>query len=178
MAVGYIFVVAMLSLGWVGLDAIAARFATASLDFAARYAAWQDALSVFRDFPWFGAGLNTYGTATLLYQRAVGDHFAEAHNDYLQLLAEGGVVLAVAVLAALVLLAREIRRRFNEDADDQTTYWLRVGATTGLVAIALQEIVEFSLQMPGIAALFAVVAGMAVSRPSSQLPTDRRQLPD
>jgi len=44
------------------------------------------------------------------------------------------------------------------------TYWIRVGAVTGLVSIALQETVDFSLQMPGNAALFAVICGMAVHR--------------
>jgi len=34
--------------------------------------------------------------------------------------------------------------------------------TIGLVAIALQSIAEFSLQLPGNAALFAVVAGLAI----------------
>jgi len=37
-----------------------------------------------------------------------------------------------------------------------------MGAVIGLVAIALQSIAEFSLQMPGNAALFAVVAGLAI----------------
>ena len=72
---------------------------------------------------------------------------------------------ALGLLAALVI---EIRRRFRERADDAMGYWIRVGATTGLVAIAFQETVEFSLQMPGIAALFAVVAAMAI-RPAGVL---------
>jgi O-antigen ligase len=89
-------------------------------------------------------------------------HTIEAHNDYMQLLAEGGVALAAVVLAALVVLGALIRRRFRAKEDDPTTYWIRVGATTGLVAIAFQELVEFSLQMPGNAALFAVVAAIAI----------------
>ena len=43
-----------------------------------------------------------------------------------------------------------------------TTYWIRVGAVMGLTAIALQETVDFSLQMPGNAALFAVLCGIAL----------------
>ncbi len=70
--------------------------------------------------------------------------------------------LAAVVLVAIFFLGREIRRRFRENADDPTTYWIRVGATTGLVAIAFQELVEFSLQMPGNATLFAVVAAIAI----------------
>ncbi|MDO8677214.1 MAG: hypothetical protein Q7R30_01425 [Acidobacteriota bacterium] len=56
--------------------------------------------------------------------------------------------------------AWEVRRRFREDVG--SIWWIRMGAVIGLVAIALQSIAEFSLQMPGNAALFAVVAGLAI----------------
>ena len=55
--------------------------------------------------------------------------------------------------------------RADKGADDTETYWIRVGATTGLFAIALQEAVDFSLQIPGNAVLFALLCGMAVHRP-------------
>ena len=169
----YLVVLATLSLGWAGLDAVVQRFAQAGADLSGRVAAWADTWRIAREFPWTGTGLNTYGTAMLLYQTAdVSGHLMEAHNDYVQVAAEGGVLLGVPALVALGLLAREIRRRFRERQDDQTTYWVRVGATTGLVAIALQEIVEFSLQIPGIAALFAVVAAIAVHRPEPFRPAD------
>jgi hypothetical protein len=41
---------------------------------------------------------------------------------------------------------------------------------TGLVAIALQEVVEFSLQMPGNAALFTLLAAIAIRRASVKPP--------
>jgi len=64
------------------------------------------------------------------------------------------------VALALVVLA--IRRRFAAGDDDVVTYWIRVGATTGLVAIAAQAFVEFSLQMPGNAALCVVLLAIAL----------------
>lgn len=46
--------------------------------------------------PTRGTGLNTYGVSTLFYQTSVpGQHLREAHNDYLQLAAEGGLLLGV-----------------------------------------------------------------------------------
>jgi hypothetical protein len=159
----YVGAVAIFSLGWAGLDVILARFTQASVDFSSRYNTWKDAWTIFQAFPWLGTGLNTFGTATTIYQTTrLEVHTIEAHNDYVQLLSEGGVALAIVVILAMILLGREVRRRFREGADDQTTYWIRVGATTGLVAIAFQELVEFSLQMPGNATLFAVVAALAI----------------
>jgi len=92
-------------------------------------------------------------------------HFAEAHDDYLQLAAEGGLLVCGAALLLLVLVVRETRQRFQESAGDPAGYWIRVGAVTGLVAIALQEIGDFSLQMPGNAALCCVLVGIAIQRP-------------
>jgi O-antigen ligase len=100
----------------------------------------------------------------LFYQQhELAKHFSAAHNDYLQLAAEGGVLLTIpaALCAGAFILA--VRRRFIEDASVRT-YWLRAGAVTGLTAIALQETVEFSLQMPGNAALFAVMCGIALHK--------------
>jgi O-antigen ligase len=95
-------------------------------------------------------------------------HFAEAHDDYLQLLAEGGVLLAVPAVVVIALFVREVRHRFRERLDDLTGYWIRVGAVTGVVAIGLQELVDFSLQMPGNAALFALLCAIAVRRASGR----------
>jgi O-antigen ligase len=162
-SVFYVVAVAIVSLGWVGLDVILARFAQASLDFSTRYDIWKDAWTIFQAFPWLGTGLNTFGAAMTFYQTSQLDvHTVEAHNDYVQLLSEGGLALAIVGILGMILLGREVRRRFREDADDQTTYWIRVGATTGLVAIAFQELAEFSLQMPGNAALFAIVSAIAI----------------
>ncbi len=160
----YLVLLAALTLSWVGFDAIAHRFAEVEgSELAGRLPIWTDTLDVVRDFPLTGTGLNTYGTSMLVYQRHdLESQAVEAHNDYLQVAAEGGVLLGIPVVALLFLLVREVRRRFREREDDQMEYWLRVGATTGLVAIAVQEAVEFSLQMPGIAALFVVVLGIAV----------------
>ena len=49
------------------------------------------------------------------------------------------------------------------------TYWMRVGATTGLLAIALQSLVEFSLQMPGNAVFCVVLLAMALHVPPTRV---------
>jgi hypothetical protein len=161
---GYLLLVFVLAVGWAGLDAIAARFESAGLDYGERTKIWTDTMRVFHDFPILGSGLDTLGTAMFVYQTSeLESHIVEAHNDYVQLLAEGGVVLTGAAAVLLLIFVRQVRRRFRHDSGDQMTYWIRVGAVTGLVAIALQEVVEFSLQMPGNAALFAVLMAIAVA---------------
>lgn len=152
---------AVLSL--VGMDRISTRFADPSaMDGAGRVAIWTDTWNVVRDFWLTGTGLNTYGVSMLHYQTtaARGEHLREAHSDYLQIAAEGGLLLAVPVAIALAVFARAAYRRLKED--EGSVWWLRAGAITGLVAIAIQSLAEFSLQMPGNAALCAVLAGLAL----------------
>jgi len=161
----YVVLLALVVVAWVGVDAVSERFAQADwTDVNGRKGTWSDAWHIASLFPLTGTGLNTYGVATLFYQRIdPSAHYAQAHNDYLQLGAEGGLLLTVPAAAGLVLLIRDIRRRLREDRG-ASAYWIRAGAITGLVAMALQETVEFSLQMPGNAALFAVVCGLALHR--------------
>jgi O-antigen ligase len=150
--------------GWVGMDNVVARFGSANpATINERLPIWQDTWRIISDFWLTGSGLNTYGVATLFYQTSVPDfHLREAHNDYLQLAAEGGLLLGLPILCAIAVLARDIRRRFSDSTG--SSYWIRLGAVTGLIAVALQSTVEFSLQMPGNAALAAVLIGIALHR--------------
>lgn len=152
---------------WVGFDRLAARFddrAGASL--AGRMGAWQDALGILRDFPVTGTGLNTFGTAMLLYQQHDPyNYWNLAHNDYLQVATEGGLLVGIPALIAGVTLVRRIRAQMRHDDLSSTTAWVRIGAVCALVAIGVQELVEFSLQVPGNAVLLAVVLGVALHTP-------------
>lgn len=153
---------------WTGPEVIASRFAAADWgEFNNRRGAWADAWGIARDFPLVGTGLNTYWAAALFYQRhELAYFFAQAHSDYFQLVAEGGLLLTLPALACLMVLVRDVRRAMG-DQRGSTSWWLRAGAVTSLVAIACQEAVEFSLQMPGNAALFAVVCAIALHRSPS-----------
>jgi hypothetical protein len=164
----YLVVVFAAAIAWAGIDAIGSRFAEVDWKLGGRAGAWEDAWRIHQSFPWFGVGLNTYGSATLLLQQfeKATAHYVEAHNDYLQLLVEGGWLVAVPALLFVWLFAREVRSRFRDGLDDRTGYWVRLGAVTGIVAIAFQEIVEFSLQITGNAALFAALCAIAIRRAS------------
>ena len=55
---------------------------------------WKDAIEVVRTYPIAGTGLNTYSVAMIFYQRFNRPtRYPQAHNDYLQLAAEGGLLL-------------------------------------------------------------------------------------
>jgi O-antigen ligase len=168
---GALAVLVALPMLWADVD-LASRFTSGAESVELRRQAWHDALAIVRDFPVTGTGLNTYGTATLVYNTARTDlHFQEAHNDYLQLAAEGGLLIGIPALVAMAACVRGVGRRLAEDRHDLMAYWMRFGAAVGLAGIALQSAVEFSLQMPGNAALFAVLCAIALHpRPPTAAP--------
>jgi O-antigen ligase len=161
---GFLLAVVAFALSWKGLDTVLDWYSrTSTLEW--RFHLWRDTLAIIRDFRWFGTGLDTYGVSTMLYPTSdPAWHAKEAHNDYVQILSEGGVLLGTAAILAIWQLARTIRAAFALP-QLPSLYWVRVGATVGLVAIAVQELTDFSLQMPANALLFALLAAIAMHRP-------------
>jgi O-antigen ligase len=151
----------LFALLWSDLPAIADRLAGARTGLADRLTIWRDTLPVVRDFPLTGTGAGTYQIVMVVYQKANrAVYFNQAHNHYLQVAAEGGLLLVVPTCLALVALVRTAFRRI---ADDQSALrWIRVGAATGLGAVALQSVWETGLVMPANAALAAVLAAVLV----------------
>ena len=166
LAFGLLMVVGLAVAGWAAMGVALVRFEDADLGLAMRQGLWRDAWRIHEMFPAFGTGFNTYGTATVLYQTYRADtlHFVEAHNDYLQILVEGGYLVAVPAAILLALFVWQVWARFREHHDDRTGHWIRLGAVTGLVTIACQEMLDFSLQIPGNAVLFIVLCAIAVRK--------------
>jgi O-antigen ligase len=151
---------------WAGVDTVIGKFTADEQgvqSIAGRRLIWGDATRIARDFRLTGTGLNTFGTAMIGYQSGTPEvHYFEAHNDYLQIASEGGLLLVIPSLIAVVVFALQVRRRFREAPTFGTTYWIRVGAVVGMVSVALQSLFEFSLQMPGNAVLFALLMAVAL----------------
>jgi hypothetical protein len=125
---------------------------------------WATTLAMIHDFPVAGVGVGSYQRAMTVYQRAHDFSFNHAHNEYLQIAAEGGVLLsvpvAVLILTACSAIAGALRR------DRTPTFWMRAGAASALIAIAVQNLWETGLRMPANAALCALSFAIAIHRPS------------
>jgi O-antigen ligase len=151
-----------------GVQPLIGRFSVDSWSTAhGRLPIWRQVIAIARDFPIAGAGFNAYQSVVPFYPSPdLDEPYEGAHNDFLQLAAEGGLLVGIPALAAAGFFVRETRRRFRESSDDGVTRWLRVGAVVGMSLIAMQETVEFSLQIPANAVLFVVLAAIAVHRPA------------
>lgn len=158
---------------WRGPDRVVAWFQD-DRNLLGRVDAWRDAWEVIQAFPLFGTGLNTFGDAMLFYQkRNAGFHMAQAHNDYVQLAAEGGLLIVVPAVIAAALLARAMMQNLRAAQPESRGYWIRTGAAIGMAAVAVQEAVEFSLQIPVNALLFATLAAVALAPITPHAPDSR-----
>ena len=153
----------LIAVTFVNFGALAARFdetLAASVAGRGRSAVWADARRIVKDFAITGTGAGTFGAAVPVYQTAEpGYSIGHAHNHYLQLAAEGGVLLgapAVMVMTAFVALYWS---RLTADATPM--YLMRAGAAAGMSGALLQSVWETGLRMPANAMLFAVLAAIA-----------------
>lgn len=125
---------------------------------------WNDTWAMATDFRLTGVGAGAFQQGMLVYQHASRQFFFNhAHDEYLQLLAEGGILVAVpaalALAAAAVLLARQLR------TDRSAIFWVRAGAIAGIAAAAVQSVWDTALRTPANGVLFAVVAAIALHDP-------------
>lgn len=133
-----------------------------------RLTIWRESWPMMRDFPLFGTGFGAYGEAMAYYQQSrfwVGSmqawaFFNNAHSQYVQLLAEGGVILAGCAVAASVAFGRLALQAIR--ADKGEIYWIRLGAAAALVGVAVQGFWEVPLLMPANAVLAGTLAGLVL----------------
>lgn len=144
---------------------VSERIAASGVGLSGRREIWTVTIHVIRDFWLTGTGVGTYQTAMALYQQPTGGLiFNQAHNHYLQVAAEGGLLVGVPVALGLLALANQTFAALRQDRSGM--YWLRAGAASGLAGVAVQSLFEAGLLTPANAAVAAVLAAIAVHVPA------------
>jgi O-antigen ligase len=106
--------------------------------------------------PVVGVGFGTFSAVYPGFRspevRAKYDH---AHNDALQLVAEGGLVAGFMLLALLLCLGRDLLPALRGERGP-----IAVGIAAGLAAMLGHALIDFGFHIPSNAALAAALAGM------------------
>jgi O-antigen ligase len=117
---------------------------------------WRDTVEMVRAFPVTGAGFGSFAAVYPLFRsQGVRLLYEHAHNDVLQLAAEGGLVGALLCGVLLVSLAPRLRSGLTRRAGP-----LAVGAAMGLAALLLHALIDFNFHIPANATVAAVLAGL------------------
>jgi O-antigen ligase len=151
-------------IAYADLDRLLSRVEeTRQLGLAQRVAIWRDTLAIVGDFPIAGVGSGNFANAMRVYQSGDRTYFwNEAHNEYLQIAAEGGMLFVIPAVVGLAALCLAGWRTCTEAGD--RLRWMRVGAAASLVAVAIQSIWETGVTLPANGMLAAVAAAILIHR--------------
>lgn len=155
---------------WVGADAVIDRIDKIDLTntgksfspneetiYQSRGFIWEDTLGMIRANWLSGVGFGAYQTAYPIYSQRDRFHIVgQAHNDYLQALADGGIVAGAAVLLFLWFFFRAASRAMSHR--DPIMASLALGCSAGVFAMLVHSLFDFNLQLISNGLLFLTLS--------------------
>ena len=169
---------ALAFVAWLGAARAIERFSSlhpGDVSLSRRGTMVRGASHIFFDHPIKGAGLGSlvavYPRYETLYDGHVVDH---VHNDYVELLAEMGILGALCGLAFLWILFRNARDCFTAE-QGHFSRAVHAGAIAALCGLLLHSLVDFNLHIPSNALLFLLQAHLATTTPLPSRESSVRQ---
>lgn len=162
---------------WIGGDRLATRLEDLSGSVnpaetrtgGSRNEIWRATWQMFKANPVSGVGLGGYWAAITAYHDASGSLTPqEAHNDYLELLASGGIVGAALGCWFLIVLGKRIKR--NLRTPNVFRRGVRYGAVLGIIGVLVHSLFDFGLHMLVNALVFAALIVIATQSQSEYNP--------
>jgi O-antigen ligase len=134
--------------------------ATASDPTTGRSHFWSVTLDIIKAHPIVGSGLGSFGVIYTRYDSRNGFYRLEqAHNDYLQVLSDTGLIGGLIGLSFLVILfGKGFERRITED---KFRRGVATGALAGCFAVLVHSAFDFTLHTTANALLFLILAALA-----------------
>ena len=147
----------------IGVTPAFERFANLWTDLeTGRLPIWRAATTMALDHPIFGHGWGSFDSLIDGYREVpTGLDTSYAHNDYLQVFAETGVVGLAFVTWMLVLLGRRVVHALSSPTNPEarfTIVWLVVGMTAALI----HSVADFGLRIPGVGFMFTALLAIFV----------------
>ena len=155
-------------IGWLGTSRVIERFSTlhsGDVSLARRATMVRGAAHVFLAHPVVGCGLGSlvavYPRFETFYDGLVVDH---VHNDYMELLAEMGLLGALCGAAFLWILFRDAKKCFAAE-QGHFSRAIHAAAITAICGLLLHSLVDFNLHIPSNTLLFLLQAHLATVAP-------------
>lgn len=121
---------------------------------------WAVTLDIIKAHPVIGTGLGAFGVIYTRYDTRNGlFRLEQAHNDYLQVLSDAGIVGGVLALSFVVLLFYKALSRAR--SRDDFRRGIALAALSGCFAVLVHSFFDFTLHTTSNALLFLVLAAIA-----------------
>jgi len=159
---------------YIGVEYPISRFETFDLSFEARMNYVKNTLRMFDDYRLTGVGVGNFQYAYPKYQSPEMQKMLVdfAHNDWVQFLAEGGIIGFLLLLVAIGYYVLETLWLWRKRTDPFAVS-LGAGALGAVVAIAIHSVSDFNLHIPS--NFLILVAIMAVGFSALHLERHRRR---
>ncbi len=124
---------------------------------------WQVGLKTFLDYPILGAGLDSFGTAYTRYDIWNGNlRVEQTHNDYLQILADAGILGFACVAAFIFLLFKRSLQVIGTASDDFRRH-AAIGTLAGCFGVLVHSFFDFPLYTTANAFFFLILVVIATA---------------
>jgi O-antigen ligase len=124
---------------------------------------WSVTLDIIRHHPVLGTGLGAFGVVYTRYDTRNGMYrLDQAHNDYLQIVSDGGVVGLLLGLCFVIWLFRLGLAQCR--SEDMFRRGVAMGALAGCFAVLVHSFFDFTLHTTANALLFLTTAALATLR--------------
>ena len=121
---------------------------------------WRDSIRVFEAHPLIGAGMGAFETAFPAYSKGDGSLLvSQSHNDYLQILADCGILGGILAVWFIVGIGRVIIRGLR--SRDPFPRSLSLGCGAAIFGMLVHSVFDFNLQVPSTALLFLIICAIA-----------------
>jgi O-antigen ligase len=177
--IGVFMLVVVGFLTWLGGSELARRIGTVGMSHAEitndiRIAIDRDGFQMFLRKPILGWGLGSFPVVYPQFRTFYTNFFInQAHNDYLQLLVETGLLGFGSMLwFLLTIYTRAVKKIANWTGEISAATTL--ACVLGLSGILVHSAFDFNLQIPANAALFYVLCTIAAAKPFAQPARKRR----
>lgn len=128
-----------------------------------RFHFWGIALQVIKDNPILGTGLDTFGTIFTKHDTWNGSlRVEQAHNDYLQIFSDAGILGFLCVLGFIFLLFKQSLAIINQTGD-KFRRGVVIGALAGCFGILFHSLFDFPLRTTSNPFIFLTLATLAVA---------------
>ena len=129
-----------------------------------RLSFWKTALDLFKNKPMYGYGLGSYHLASNLNYDGGVWYARFAHNNYLQILSELGLMGLILFLGFLFFIARKIVIKIKRSNESNYIYAI-ISMLTGFL---LHTAIDFTWEFSAVTAVFFIGAGIVSANDHNQ----------
>ncbi len=170
------FIVLLIMVVIAGVDTMLNRVEDINQDIVLRQDIWNNSLAIFKDFWLTGVGGGNYKLIYPLYHDGLMEKAVyHAHNDYLELVTEQGVI-GFGLIGMAILIAFKNAWNYMRKNHPIRKKAYAIASVMAMTSMLVHAFLDFNFQITSNALLFFVFMGIATLQRSAAIHSERRDI--